>query len=298
MASLRVDISGVRFRALDGELKKGDQLEIIRRRLSNSSALGMRAGDDPARLAEISAMRRPEEIKITEVAAVAVKGEVILPETVRIPAGGFNMGGEENKDEKPARTVTVNEFGLGKYPVTNAEYRVFLMATGQELPEAVADPALAKHPAGNVSWNNAAAYCEWLGKETGRKFRLPTEAEWEYAARGTDGREYPWGNKFDLSKITFNPGTSPVDAHPEGISPFGIMDMVGSVLEWVADWYGFYLADQVDNPKGPETGGSKVLRGGSTFSTSPETFRCASRCNADPDQSSPWFGFRVAENTQ
>jgi formylglycine-generating enzyme required for sulfatase activity len=176
-------------------------------------------------------------------------------ELVEIPAGEFLYG--ENKEtrkiEKP--------FRIGKYPVTNAQYKKFAHATKREVPEhwdkktRMYSARKANHPVVNVSWDDAQAYCEWLSKTTGKQFRLPLEEEWERAARYTDGREYPWGDEFDTEKANTSESglgdTSPVGVYPNGASQDGALDMVGNVWEWTAsEW---------------ENESARVLRGGSWF---------------------------------
>ncbi len=225
-----------------------------------------------------------------------------ISEMVPIPAGKFKMGSTKYKNEGLEREVTISRaFAIGKYEVTNEEYKVYLEATEQEVPEKVADPAQARHPVANVSWNDAVAYCKWLSETTGKKSRLPTEAEREYVARGTDGRKYPWGNDWDASKATFNTGdgTSPVDAHPEGASLFGVMDLSGNVWEWTADWYAErYNPEDLKDPKGPKSGNTKVVRGGSWVDDSSDLLRSAYRYGTLPESRSYDIGFRVAEDLE
>jgi formylglycine-generating enzyme required for sulfatase activity len=236
---------------------------------------------------------------IRSVPAISVAAQIAIPEMVSISAGKFKMGSTDgNLDEQPVREVTISAFRLGRYEVTNAEYKAFLEATGREVPDEVSDPAKAKHPVVYVSWNDAVAYCKWLSEKTGRRFRLPTEAEWEYAARGTEGRKYPWGNNWDASKAVFNTHrTKPVGSHPEGASPLGVMDMAGNVLEWVADWYADkYNPQELNNPKGPENGDYRVLRGGSWDDGDPVDLRGALRVSGSPGALGDSLGFRVAED--
>lgn len=155
------------------------------------------------------------------------------PEAIMIPAGPFLMG-------EQLQTVEVSAFKIAKYPVTNAEYYDFVEATDHRRPEPWLHsgrypPELARHPVVFVSWEESLAYAEWIGA------RLPTEAEWEKAARGSDGRLYPWGNEFVSDHCNTSEsgtdGTRPVDAHPGGASPYGVMDMAGNVWEWTATYY-------------------------------------------------------------
>jgi formylglycine-generating enzyme required for sulfatase activity len=210
-----------------------------------------------------------------------------------VPAGGFLMGstdadGQAEDDEKPQHTVYLDAFWIDRTEVTNAQYRKCVEAGTCEAPvpcpvwggEATFDDQTTKanHPVVCVRWYDAAKYCQWAG------VRLPTEAEWEKAARGTDGRVYPWGNSFDGSRLDFCDSncqreqartvtnasdgysrTAPVGSYPAGASPYGLLDMAGNVWEWVNDWYdsGYYGRSPARNPPGPDTGQRRVIRGGS-----------------------------------
>jgi serine/threonine-protein kinase len=183
-----------------------------------------------------------------------------------VPAGEFRMGSENgNSDEKPVHSVTLDAYWIDQNEVTNSMYAVCLKAgicqdTGSKL---ITDPAYASSPVVDISWNKAKIYCEWAGR------RLPSEAEWEKAARGTDERQYPWGNEDPTcDRVNFSTcsgKTDPVGSHPAGASPYGALDMAGNVWEWVADRYdGTYYQDSpASNPLGPETPEYRVLRGGS-----------------------------------
>jgi sulfatase modifying factor 1 len=215
-------------------------------------------------------------------------------EMILIPAGEFLMGSEEYEDEKPQRQVYVDAYYIYKTPVTVAQYRAFCQATKREMPDL---PVWSKddHPIVRVTWKNATAYTSWAGA------RLPTEAQWEKAARGTDGREYPWGNEWDVSKCNnWDTGphqTTPVGSYPQGASPYGVLDMAGNVWEWCADWYdeNYYQSAPDRNPPGPDMGTDRVLRGGSWYVIAPDFFRCAYRRNSYPNgRRSDQYGFRCA----
>jgi formylglycine-generating enzyme required for sulfatase activity len=228
-----------------------------------------------------------------------------------VPAGEFLMGSPAGTDglpdEQPQRRVYLGSFFIDRHEVTNEAYAEFVNTRGHRIPEN-ANPSstlwidkapmegIARHPVVNVSWDDAVAYCRWRGK------RLPTEAEWEKAARGTEARRYPWGNDWDIAKansasywagrtIEFSSGadweafwikgegarlakekgirgevlTMPVGSFPQSLSPYGLYDMAGNVAEWVQDWYdpNYYRSAPLSNPVGPERGAIKSMRGGS-----------------------------------
>lgn len=219
---------------------------------------------------------------------------------VEIPAGEFMMGSDERMNEQPKHEVYLDLFFIDKYPVTNIQYKRFVDDTDHKPPshwEAGSYPlGQAAHPVTNVNWEDAAAYAKWVGK------RLPTEAEWEKAARGADELKYPWGNDFDESKC--NSAESEIhrttrigDYSPASDSPYGVCGMAGNVWEWVNDWYdrGYYRNAPRSNPSGPDSGKHKVLRGGSWGSHSPNV-RCASRFDAPPEEAKNKYGFRCASD--
>ncbi len=202
-----------------------------------------------------------------------------------IEEGEFIMGSEEFGPESPQHKVFLPSYYIDFYPVTNSEYKIFMNATsampprhwkGFEIPE-----GLENHPVHRISWFEARMYADWAGK------RLPTEAEWEKAARGTDGRRWPWGNEFNEDNaLVWDRGefavTHPVDAHPRGASPYGVYEMAGNVEEWTADWYEAYPGSTYRS----NAYGEKfiALRGGSSFFTQNHA-RCAYRCFTRPEDS-------------
>jgi formylglycine-generating enzyme required for sulfatase activity len=221
---------------------------------------------------------------------------------VRIPSGRFKMGSGEFDGEKPAHEVLLTDYCIGRSPVTNAQYRRFCDTTGRDYPP---DPRFAdfphyfaenpEYPVVNVTWEDARAYCKWAGK------RLPTEAEWEKAARGEAGREYPWGeDRPDDSRANFdyNRGaTTPVGTFSAGASPYGLLDMAGNVWEWCNDWHehNYYKTSPSENPKGPGSGLAKVIRGGSWYNR-PDDLRCACRYWFAPSDRNNGIGFRCADD--
>lgn len=230
---------------------------------------------------------------------------------VYVPAGEFLMGsadddGQASGDEKPQHVVVLDAYWVGRTEVTNAQY-ASCMAAGTCTESGCAsdvDFDGAGKPVVCVDWDQASAYCAWTGG------RLPTEAEWEKAARGTDGRIYPWGNEFDGTRLNYcdrtcsydwrdlgagdgYPFTAPVGSYRAGASPYGALDMAGNAWEWVADWYGdsYYVDSPPTNPQGPASGSLRVLRGGSWFTTA-EVARAASRLARAPDLQLGLIGFR------
>jgi serine/threonine-protein kinase len=221
---------------------------------------------------------------------------------VLVPAGDFTMGSIHYDNEKPIHTVYLDAFWIDKYEVTNALYKKCVDAGKCTLPKETqsythnsyfGNAQFDNYPVIYVSWERAKIYCEWAGK------RLPTEAEWEKAARGTDGRVYPWGNSFDKNLLnSFEGGkgvTTVVGSYPGGASPYGIMDLSGNVWEWVADWYGSYPSGLQRNPTGPSSGQSRVLRGGACFDNSSNA-RAANRNLGGSTYSNADVGFRCARS--
>jgi len=223
-----------------------------------------------------------------------------LDEMVTVPGGTFIMGGEWNADEKPRHEVHVDGFRIGKYPVTNGQYAQFVAATGHEPPQhwrAKTPPRdIWNHQVINVSWYDACAFCDWLSEVRGEKVRLPTEAEWEKAARGTDGREYPWGKDANPNKANYRDskigGVSPVGCFPNGQSPYGCLDMAGNVWEWTGSLYKSYPYQPDDGREDPTGDGARTLRGGSWL-YNVDYVRCAARFINLPRYRLDYVGFRV-----
>ena len=256
-----------------------------------------------------------------------------LLHTVRIGAGEFVMGSDEGEaDERPVHPAYVDEFAIGICPVTNAEYAVFVHDTGHPSPGVRALPLIAagelesdfrsraagyfwnnstpplgreRHPVTLVGIGDAEAYCAWLTAKTATPVRLPTEAEWERAARGgIDGRRFPWGDTLDPTCAHFLPdpaakrdrGTAAVGSYPA--NPFELHDMAGNVWEWVSDWYSpdYYGRAQYVNPQGPETGVMRIVRGGAWVNADARYLRCAYRHKVPPDSYAYSIGFRIAHS--
>jgi formylglycine-generating enzyme required for sulfatase activity len=287
---------------------------------------------------------------------LGVAYEILLPEVVEIPGGRFSMGAPPDPESKsphladslPVHGVEVAGFRIGRYEVTNAQYRVFVEATGYRTDaerlgvclgmdengrwdwqrgltwKTFATAGRENHPAVCLSWNDADAYLDWLSTVTGDTWRLPTEAEWEYAARGgTDGTRFPWGEQWrdkaansasywvgrtvrmkepaeDLTAVTLEHGgilTLPAGSFPP--NPFGLYDMAGSVVEWCGDWFdpGYYAQSPEDNPRGPASGRLAVLRGGG-WSNGREMLETTSRGRGAPSEASTASGFRVVREAR
>ena len=221
-------------------------------------------------------------------------------EMVWVPAGEFLMGSTDDegvRDERPQRKVYLDGYWMYKTEVTVAQYRKFCKATNREMPEAPEWGWKEDHPVVNVSWHDAVDYAKWAGAS------LPTEAQWEKAARGTDGRVFPWGNEWDAgacaNSVSWSlKGTKPVGSCPAGASPYGCVDMAGNAWEWCADWYDeAYYGNEAPsrNPPGPASGSDRVLRGGSWHLDYFVFFRCAYRISFSPDlRSGDFGGFRCS----
>jgi formylglycine-generating enzyme len=216
-------------------------------------------------------------------------------EMVYVPAGEFLMGSKENQgspNESPQHTVYLDGYWIYKTPVTVAQYRRFCEATGRKPPQPH-HQAKDDHPVVNVSWEDAGAYASWAGAA------LPTEAQWEKAARGPEGRIFPWGSYADSVKrrkatVDDEELTHPVGHYPECASPYGVQDMTGCVWQWCADWYdaGYYRNSPAKNPAGPPTGTSRVLRGGRWFINQPNFFPASYRSFSVPRGWTGFCGFR------
>ncbi len=253
------------------------------------------------------------------------------PHLARIPGGDFLMGAADGEaDERPVHRVHVSEFFIGRFPVTNDEYARFVRATGHPAPSVTVLPMIAaggrdsifrefaapyvwqdaeppqgcgNHPVVLVRYDDATAYCAWLSASLGRRYRLPTEAEWERAARGgVDGTRFPWGDAIDQSHGNYlvdpaakrQRGTRPTGTYPP--NAFGLSDVIGNVWEWVSDWYSpdYYGQGEAQNPRGLATGALRIVRGGSWVTDDVAMLRSAYRHKVPPDTYTYSIGFRVA----
>ena len=242
------------------------------------------------RLACTPAARLSLETEMADVPA----GDVLLGNDRR-PSAGVALPGEA-----PQHTVSLPAVLLGVTPVTNAQYLEFVLATGNAAPPHWRDgapaPGFEQHPVTHVDWFDATAFCRFAGA------RLPTEAEWEKGARGTDARLYPWGESEPGAELlNFGRGskrgaTTPVGAYPGGSSPSGLLDMAGNVWEWVSTAYAAYPYEDGDGREDPASGAPRVLRGGSYASIGPGYVRCAARSRSYPGRRAAHIGFRAARD--
>lgn len=220
---------------------------------------------------------------------------------VYVPAGEFEMGIDDIgfPASQPLHTINLDAFWIDQYEVSNAQFALCVEAKKCRMPSKQVyiqyfDPAYADYPVVYVAWKDALTYCTWAGRT------LPTEAQWEKAARGTDGRHYPWGNALpDSSRANFDSifgKTVPVDRYPLGASPYGAFNMAGNVREWVADWYGenYYSQAPTENPTGPELGHYRSLRGGA-YGDTLRQMQVYTRFKHQPTSPGINRGFRCAQ---
>jgi len=214
----------------------------------------------------------------------------LATEMVRVSGGTF-MRVDDNGE--PVSEVEVSDFTMGRYVVTFEQYDHFAKATEKKLPGACGW-GRGSRPIMKVSWHDAVAYAQWLSDATGENFRLPTEAEWEYACRAGTKTDYSFGENITKAQVNFNRiknKTMPVGSYQP--NSFGLYEMHGNVWEWSADWYGKYPSGKVRDPKGPDTGEMRVLRGGSWFVNAWYT-RSGSRACDTPEERDHSRGFRLA----
>jgi formylglycine-generating enzyme required for sulfatase activity len=293
--------------------------------------MGVLAGCLPTPRTPAPVLRQPGDTATRSADAAVV---------VYVPAGDFRMGGTSEltryarslcreaagdlaiatcgsaafADEHPAHPVELSAFWIDRSEVTNGQFARCVDAGACAPPvdagsftrlRYFGDPAFDAYPVVQVDWHQAEAYCAWAGA------RLPTEAEWEYAARGPENWLFPWGDTFDPARLNYCdrscagmsdpmhddgfPDTAPVGSFPGGVSWVGAMDMAGNVREWVADWYGPYASEAALDPQGPASGESRIPRGGSWYDT-PDDIRSLNRGANLPDYTHPKVGFRCAND--
>jgi formylglycine-generating enzyme required for sulfatase activity len=223
------------------------------------------------------------------------------PDLVAISGGAFLMGSETGQEnERPVHPVWVDTFALASCQVTNAEYEFFLNDTGTRPPPFWTDPNFnqPQQPVVAVSWFDAARYCEWLSAVSAKGYRLPSEAEWERAARGGfEGRLFPWGDEPPSSRegysLRWQTGPEPVGRSLPNV--FGLYEMCENVHEWSSDWFqaDYYALSPERNPRGPATGIRKASRGGS-WRHHIKIARCATRSSIPPEYQYADYGFRLA----
>lgn len=239
---------------------------------------------------------------------VSSRHDVILPEMRALPGGAFLLGDESGRpDEQPVHEVTLDPFSIAVYPVTNAEYAMFLAQTVHPEPVEWRQPRFDRpeYPVCGVSWDDAVAYAHWLSAQTGRCYHLPTEAQREYAARGGLAQQaYPWGDEVLLREGTYAEGlTGPLTGGPmpvgcrdaAGPNDFGLHHMADNVHEWCADFYdrNYYPSSPRHNPRGPAATDRRAARGGS-WRHHIKYSRCAARSSLAPAKRFADFGFRLA----
>jgi formylglycine-generating enzyme required for sulfatase activity len=233
--------------------------------------------------------------------AAPTAGPVDEPGMVHVPAGEFVMGSEWGEwDEEPRHIVYLDAFYIDKYETTVEEYQRCIDARRCDPQAFRSDRTVMgpRQPVVAVGWDDAVRYCQWAGK------RLPTEAEWEKAARGTDERRWPWGDEWHRDRVNLHgpeegfAATAPVGSFPENVSPYGAYDMAGNAWEWVWDFHGkhYYRESPRENPKGPKTGDRRVMRGGSWLYDVPFFTMTTNRSPGRPLVHKIYVGFRCAKD--
>jgi len=267
------------------------------------SAISAKTDDDPE---IILAASKPEDKPRQSDKLFGIKyKDILVPETVFIKAGNFNRGQPNPnlgcrdcaRSEQPVVKIHISSFEIGRFEVTNAQYELFAKATNRETAEwrQYYKEKRENHPVVNVSWQDAQAYCAWLQANTGREYRLPTEAEWEYAARGGHTGNYPTGNELDHKDANFGGGQSTVEVNKFKPNRFGLYNVIGNVWEWCSDWYSetYYSESPTQDPQGPSQGQYRVIRGGG-WEAKEDHCRLAKRFWHNPGFLLNGRGFRVA----
>ena len=282
---------------------EGDLLGEARRRLKKQADAPFKKGDKASVLARITASNALARLESGQVVSHFWKLPCGEPEWIAIPAGEFWMGDDQSEyaDEKPQHKLFLPEFQIARVPVTNAQYVLYVQDAKAKPPEhwrgGTVPPGLENHPVVNVNWKDAIAYCKWLEEKIQKPVSLPSEAEWEKAARGsTDKRSYPWGD--DWLELHCNSGelglndTTPVGLFLNGASPYGLLDMSGNVWEWTCSLYKGYPYKSGDGREELESKESRMLRGGSWY-VDHRYIRCANRFRLVPAYFLFSIGFRL-----
>ncbi|SDA42310.1 Formylglycine-generating enzyme, required for sulfatase activity, contains SUMF1/FGE domain [Algoriphagus alkaliphilus] len=248
---------------------------------------------------KISLMMLLGLLMLAHLHAQTLRTPPLKPEVVFVKGGTFKMGTtEENKVEMPVHAVTVSDFSIGKYEVTVSQYRAFCKETGRKMPSKPDWEWVDNYPMVKVSYYDALAYCKWLGEKFGGTWRLPTEAEWEYAARGGSKRRgYTFAGGDDVFQVCWFYENSKFQANPVGLktpNELGIYDMCGNAGEWCEDWFyeEYYSSSPKINPKGPTEGTERVMRGGNWYLVY-WWITSTRRSFSTPDEISSYNGFRV-----
>ena len=302
------------------EAEEAEEAELVRQQAADrkvrleAEAVAVEKAIEVERAARLDAERRLQAAKNVHLAAATEVVQLapgVSMQFVRVPAGEFLFGSNPRKDEQargdeqPQHAVYLPEYLIGKYPVTNGQYAAFVRAAGYGKPTHWENGDILKdkreHPVVGVNWKDASAFCAWLSKVSGWQVRLPSEAEWEKAARGTDGRIYPWGNEApDAQRCNFNKNikdTTPVGKYsPQGDSPYLCADMAGNVWEWTRtifdDKYKYPYKSDDGREDLRQEGAYHTLRGGA-FYFDGDYARCAYRYEGNPYLRDSRFGFRV-----
>lgn len=292
---------GAEAEGMPGEVVELHRGEILSRHVSELAQLTGKQLDQlvhfgsPPREERLAATRSRRELDLEDLEGYA---------WVSLPEGEFQMGSEAFEGSQPLHTVALSAFQMARFPVTNGQYQRFVKDTGKETPRHWSDGQIPEgkenHPVVNVSWSDAETFGTWLEKRVsikhGGKVQLPTEAQWEYAASGGEGRAYPWGEEEptpEHANFGKNVGdTTPVGSYRKGATPTGIHDLAGNMWEWCADWIGPFDEKREEDPPGPKHGDYRVLRGGS-FGFEPDFLRAAYRLNLRPEVMNFIVGFRV-----
>ena len=285
-----------------GEVRvEGDLLGEVKRRLQMEADRPLQKGDHASVLSKVAAMNALSRIESGTFVSKFWKEPWGEPEWMPIPVGEFWMGSDTiTDDERPVHQVWVDAFQIARVPVTNAQYALYMADTSVEPPShwrgSQPPRGLENHPVVNVSWDAAQTYCRWLGIKIERLVRLPTEAEWEKAARGAlDKREYPWGEWQEMRCNSVELGlseTTPVGLFLSGASPYGVLDMVGNVWEWCQSAYQPYPYKPDDGRENVSKNSGRVVRGGA-FLSYRGSGRCACRVRHFPYDRFNYIGFRV-----